>query len=132
MRNTLLTLVLVLIANQAVCQVGAITKAIRGAEAASEAANAARATKAGTKIMATEGASGAISGSEKVISTETNVLIASRAAQIVSNCKSSSKSKNKDIECNKKSELFQHCVASELEHTSLTNTAIDRCNKIYN
>ncbi len=131
MRYFFIGLALLLLANQAISQVGAVTKAIRGAEAASEAANAARATKAGTKVLAAEGATGVVIGSDKIISPETKALIASRTAQVVSNCKASSNSKTKDLDCRKKSDEFQRCVASELEHTSLVNTAVDRCTKLY-
>ncbi len=132
MRKAIVTLVLLLYANHALSQVGAVTKAIRGAEAASEAANAARAAKVGSKVIAAEGASNGFSGSEKVISTETKALIATRTAQVVSKCKSSDNTKNKDSDCQKRSEEFQRCIASEMEHTSLANTAIDRCNELYN
>ncbi len=80
MRYFFIGLALLLLANQAISQVGAVTKAIRGAEAASEAANAARATKAGTKVLAAEGATGVVIGSDKIISPETKALIASRTA----------------------------------------------------
>ena len=88
-RKAIVTLALLLYANHALSQVGAVTKAIRGAEAASEAANAARAAKAGTKVIAAEGTATALTGSEKIISNETKALIAARTAQVVSKCKSS-------------------------------------------
>ena len=125
MRYFFIGLALLLSANQAISQVGAVTKAIRGAEVAAEAANAARAAKAGTKVLAAESATGVVTGSEKIISPETKALIASRTAQAVSNCNAASNSKNKDLDCRKKSEEFQRCVASELEHTSLANTAVE-------
>ncbi len=132
MRKAIFILALLLSANQAISQVGAVTKAIRGAEAASEATNAARAAKAGTKVIAADGAANAFAGSEKIISNDTKVLIATRTAQVVSKCKSSDTPKNKDSACQKKSEEFQRCIASEMEYTSLANTAIDRCTKLYN
>jgi hypothetical protein len=131
MRYFFIGLALLLSANQAISQVGAITKAIRGAEATSEAANAARAAKAGTKVVTAESVSSAVSGSEKFISPETTALIASRTTQIVSNCKATSSSKTKDLDCHKKSDEFQRCIASELEYTRHANTAVDRCTKLY-
>lgn len=131
MRKVLLALALQLFANQATSQVGAVTKAIRGAEAASEAANVGRATKAGTKLIAADGAAYTINGSEKIISNETKALIAARTAQVVNKCKSSDTSKTKDSMCQKRSEEFQRCIASEMEYTRLANTAIDRCTKLY-
>ena len=132
MRKAIVTLALLWYANHALSQVGAVTKAIRGAEAASEAANAARAAKAGSKVIAADGAATALTSSEKIVSNETKALIATRTAQVVSKCKSSDNTKNNDSVCQKRSEEFQRCIASEMEHTSLANTAIDRCTKLYN
>lgn len=131
MRHVFIGIALLLSANQAISQVGAVTKAIRGAEAASEAGNAAHAAKAGTKLVTAESATSAVSRSEKIISPETKVLIASRTAQVVSNCKEKSNSETKDLDCRKRSDEFQRCIASELEHTSLASTAVDRCTKLY-
>jgi hypothetical protein len=132
MRIVLLALALQLFANQATSQVGAVTKAIRGAETASEAANAGRATKAGTKLIAADGAAYTINGSEQIISNATKALIAARTAQVINKCKSYDTSKTKDSMCQKRSEEFQRCIASEMEYTSLVNTAISRCTKLYN
>ena len=65
MKKILLTFALIVFANHANSQVGAITKAIRGAEAASEAAKAANLAKAGSKVVAVEGLTSAASKTDK-------------------------------------------------------------------
>jgi hypothetical protein len=132
MKNKVLFFGIFLIVDYSNAQVNAISKIIHGVETASEAANTARAAKAGTKVVATEGSVNTLSETEKSINAETKALIASRAAQIINNCMATNTSKNKSSMCNKRSEDFHRCVSADLERTNLTNATIERCTKIHN
>lgn len=132
MKHVLLTIILVLAASYSASQVGTIPKIIRGANSASDASKAARKGKVGSKALATESTAMVTNSSEKMINTETKTLIATRTAQVINKCKSSSSSKNKRAECDKRSDEFHRCIASEMEFTRVTKTAIDRCTKLFN
>jgi hypothetical protein len=127
MKKTLLTFALIVLANHANSQVGAITKVIRGAEAASEAAKAANLAKAGSKVVAVEELTSAASKADKAKISDSNALIAARSAQIVSKCLSSSKTNNKSAECNDKSTNYQQCIATEMSRVGFYNFSVDRC-----
>jgi hypothetical protein len=132
MHHLFFTLTLAFVISPAISQVTAIPKIIRSTESAAEASKAARTAKFGSKVVAADSGATVVSGSEKMISTEMKALIATRTTQIVTSCKSSSTSKGKDLECKKRSDEFQRCIASELDYTSVAKTAIDRCTKLFN
>lgn len=132
MKHLLLGTILTLTAGHSASQVSTIPKIVRSAESVSDASKAAHAGRVGSKVLNAESVAIAARGSEKVISTETKVLIATQTAQVNTKCKSSNPSKSKDTECKKRSDEFQRCIASEMEFTLVTKTAIERCTKLFN
>lgn len=131
MKHLIVASILTLTADHSASQVSAIPKIVRGAESVSDASKAARVAKVGSKWLATESTEMAVGGSEKLMSAETKALIATRTAQVITSCKSSSPSDNKDAECKKRSNEFQRCIASELEFSQIAKTAIDRCTRLF-